>query len=90
LSQLFTAPAGQSLTYSASNLPASLSVVGSLLSGILQASDVPGSPYPSALKATTVPGNVSASEDVIFQVLPVGEILLRNGFDGSTPPQSCN
>ena len=89
LSLLFAAPVGQSLTYSATNLPPSLSIIGSLLSGTLQTSDVPGSPYPSVLKATTVPDSVSATEDVIFQVLPTGEILLRNGFDGSNPPQPC-
>jgi hypothetical protein len=89
LAQLFTAPAGQSLIYSADNLPPSLSIVGSLLSGILQASDVPGSPYASTLRATTVLSNVSATENVIFQVLPTGEIVLRNGFDGPNPTQPC-
>jgi hypothetical protein len=89
LSLLFAPPAGQSLIYSADNLPASLSIVGSLLSGILQASDVPGSPYASTLRATTVPGNVSATENVIFQVLPTSEIVLRNGFDGGAATQPC-
>jgi hypothetical protein len=89
LALLFTAPAGQSLIYSADNLPASLSIVGSLLSGILQASDVPGSPYASTLRATTVPGNVSATEDVIFQVLPTGEIIFRNSFDDGVASQPC-
>jgi VCBS repeat-containing protein len=89
LSLLFTAPAGQSLTYSADNLPMSLSIVGSLLSGILQASDVPGSPYASTLRATTVPGNVSATENVIVQVLPTGEIIFRNSFDDGTASQPC-
>jgi VCBS repeat-containing protein len=89
LSLLFTAPAGQALTYSAINLPPSLSIVGALLSGTLQASDVPGSPYASTLTATTVPGGVSASEDVMFQVLPAGEIVFRNSFDGGSPAQAC-
>jgi VCBS repeat-containing protein len=92
LSLLFTPPPGQSLTYSGTNLPPSLSIVGSLLTGTLQASDVPPSPpyaYASSLTATTVPGGVSANENVIFQVLPAGEILLRNGFDGPTQSQPC-
>jgi hypothetical protein len=83
LSLLFAPPAGQSLTYSATNVPPSLSVVGSLLTGSLQAADVPPSPpytYDAALIATT--GAASASENVTFQVLPTGEILLRDGFDG--------
>jgi Ethanolamine utilization protein EutJ (predicted chaperonin) len=86
LSLLFAPPPGQSLSYSGTNLPPSLSIVGSLLAGTLQASDVPGSPYAATLQATT--GAASVSENVIFQVLPSGEILLRNGFDGvsSVPP----
>jgi uncharacterized repeat protein (TIGR01451 family) len=85
LSLLFTAPAGQTLTYSATNVPASLSIVGSLLTGTLQDTDVLGSPYTSgSLTATSnAPGGASVSEGVIFQVLPTGEkILLRDGFDG--------
>lgn len=82
LSLLFAPPANESLSYSATNLPPSLSVVGSLLTGTLQASDVALSPYTSTLMATTVPAGVSAIEDVVFQVLPTGEILLRDGFDG--------
>jgi uncharacterized repeat protein (TIGR01451 family) len=82
LSQLFAPPANESLSYSAMNVPPSLSVVGSLLTGTLQASDVTLSPYTSTLRATTVPAGVSATEDVVFEVLPTGEILLRDGFDG--------
>lgn len=85
LSLLFAAPAGQSLTYSAANVPPSLSIVGSLLTGTLLDSDVQGSPYLSGLLTATsnAPGGASVSEGVIFQVLPTGEkILLRDGFDG--------
>jgi hypothetical protein len=89
LSLLFTPPAGQSLIYSGTNLPPSLSIVGSLLSGTLQAGDVAGSPYSSTLQATTSPGGMSASENVVFQVLPTGEILLRNGFDDPSQSQPC-
>ncbi|HEX5124123.1 MAG TPA: Ig-like domain-containing protein, partial [Rhodanobacteraceae bacterium] len=84
LSLLFAPPAGQTLTYSATSVPPSLSVVGSLLTGTLQPSDAPPAPpytYPGVLTAS-VPGNLSASENVTFQVLPTGEVLLRDGFDG--------
>ena len=89
LSLLFAPPAGESLTFGATNAPQSLSIVGSLLSGILQASDVPGSPYASVLKATTAPGGVSATENVVFQVLPAGEIVFRSGFDIGGSSQVC-
>jgi VCBS repeat-containing protein len=89
LSALFAAPPGHTLDYSGTNLPASLSIIGSLLTGTLQATDVPGSPYASTLKAATAPGGVSASENVVFEVLPVGEILWRDGFDGASSPQPC-
>ena len=90
LALLFTPPPGQSsLSYSATGLPPSLSVVGSLLSGILQANDVPGSPYASTLTATTSAGGASASENVMFQVLPAGEILLRNGFEDAAQHPPC-
>jgi hypothetical protein len=45
--------------------------------------------YASKLQAFAVPGGVGASEDVTFQVLPTGELLLRNGFDGSNPAPPC-
>jgi len=92
LSQLFTPPPGASLIYSGTNLPPSLSIVGSLLTGTLQASDVPPLPpyaYSSTLQAFAEPGGVGASEDVTFQVLPTGETLLRDGFDGSNAPSPC-
>ncbi len=86
LSLLFTPPAGQTLSYSATNPPPTLSIMGSLLSGTLTASGT----YTSALNATTtVPGGASASENVIFEVLPAGEILLRDGFDTGTASQPC-
>ena len=85
LSLLFTPPSGQSLTYSATNPPPPLSIIGSLLTGILSTSGT----YTSALNATTVPGGVSASENVTFQVLPAGDILLRNGFDDPSQAQAC-
>lgn len=85
LSLLFTPPAGQSLSYSATNPPPTLSIIGSLLSGTLTTSGT----YTSALNATTVPGGASASENVIFEVLPAGDILLRDGFDAGTTSQPC-
>jgi len=94
LSLLFAPPAGQTLSYSATNVPPSLSVNGSLLSGTLQANDAPPAPpytYGSTLIATTVSSNISASESVTFQILPTGEILLRDGFDGGqTVQQPCH
>ena len=89
LSLLFAPPAGQSLTYSGGNFPPSLSILGSLLTGTLQTSDLPNSPYHSTLKATTAPGGVSASENVTFQVLPTGEILFRNGFEDPSQQSAC-
>ena len=90
LSMLFAPPPGESLTYGGANVPPSLSIVGSLLSGTLHDSDVSPVPYASMLTATSVPDTITASENVEFQVLPTGEILLRNGFDGaSPPPQLC-
>lgn len=94
LSLVFAPPAGQTLSYSATNIPPSLSVNGSLLSGTLQANDAPPAPpytYGSTLIATAVSSNVSASENVTFQILPNGEILLRAGFDGAqTVQQPCH
>jgi hypothetical protein len=85
LSLLFAPPASQSLSYSATNPPPTLSIMGSLLSGTLTTSGT----YTSGLNATTVPGGVSASENVIFEVLPAGDILLRDGFDTGTASQPC-
>jgi hypothetical protein len=56
-----------------------------LLTGTLQPNDAPPAPpytYAGVLTATSVPGSLSASENVTFQVLPTGEVLLRDGFDG--------
>lgn len=91
LGPLFTAPPGQGLTYSESGLPLSLSVDAGtgLLSGILAAGEVAGSPYLGTLSATTVPGGAMVSESVNFVVFASGEILLRNGFDGNTAGQPC-
>ena len=93
LSLLFAPPPGASLAFSGANLPPSLSIMGSLLTGTLQAIDVPPAPsyaYASTLTATTMlPGGLSTSEDVTFQVLPAGEILLRNGFDGAAATPAC-
>ena len=93
LSLLFAPPSGQTLTYTATNVPPSLSITGSLLSGTLQANDVPALPpyiYPSTLTATTLGTNLSASENVTFQVLPTGEILFRSGFDNGVSAQPCH
>lgn len=90
LSLLFAPPPNESLSYGATNLPPSLSVVGSLLTGTLQPGDVALSPYASTLRATTVPAGVSATENVVFQVLPTGEVLFRDGFDGpGSSSQPC-
>ncbi len=93
LSLLFAPPSGQTLTYTATNVPPSLSITGSLLSGTLQANDVPALPpyvYPSTLTATTLGTSLSASENVTFQVLPTGEILFRSGFDNGVSAQPCH
>jgi len=66
-----------------------LAIIGTLLSGTLQANDAAGSPYGSTLKATTTGTGLGASENVTFQVLPTGEVLLRNGFDGAASAQPC-
>jgi len=58
----------------------------------LQAIDAPPSPpyaYGSTLSATTVGSGVGASENVTLQVLPTGEILLRNGFDAGATAHPC-
>lgn len=90
LSQLFAPPANDTLEYGATDLPPSLSITGPLLTGTLQASDLPLSPYVSTLKATAALGGGTASEDVMFIVLPLGEILLRDGFDGPVSAPSCH
>lgn len=85
LSLLFTPPAGDTLTYSATGAPASLSVIGSLLTGTL---DTAGT-FASTLNATAVAGGGTASENVEFRVLPTGELLLRNGFEDGDPNMPC-
>jgi len=89
LSLLFAPPPGQSLIYGATNAPPSLSIIGTLLSGTLQANDASGLPYGATLTATTTGTGLGASENVTFQVLPTGEVLLRNGFDGAASAQPC-
>jgi VCBS repeat-containing protein len=92
LSRLFAPPPGQTLTYGAANVPPSLAISGSLLTGTLQPGDAPPAPpytYDATLTATA--GGASASENVTFQVLPTGEVLLRDGFDGAqSVQQPCN
>ena len=91
-SMMFTPPQGQTLTYSGQSLPPSLSVNAAtgVVTGVLSSNDVAGSPYASNLRATTVPGGATASENVNFVVLAIGETLLRNGFDGTTSAQACH
>lgn len=90
LSLLFAPPPGQTLAYGAANAPPSLSVVGALLTGTLHESDVPPAPYTyAATLSAAVPGGGSAEQEVVFQVLPTGEILLRNGFEDPTPSVPC-
>jgi hypothetical protein len=86
LSSLFSPPSGETLSYSVTSPAPSLSIMGSLLTGTL---DTSGN-YLSALTATTVPGGASASENVLFEVLPAGEIILRNGFDFPGQSPSCH
>jgi hypothetical protein len=85
LSSLFMPPAGQSLIYDASNPPPGLSIAGPLLTGTLATAGT----FTSTLKATTTgPGGMSASEDVMFEVLPLDELVFRDGFgDPVTPCQ---
>jgi len=85
LSLLFAPPANDTLTYGVTNAPPTLTILGSLLGGTLDTSGI----YVSTLKATAVTGGGTASEDVTFVVLPVGEILLRNGFDDGDPNLQC-
>jgi hypothetical protein len=86
LSLLFAAPPGKTLDYSVANPPPALLLVGSLLSGTLG----PSGTYTATFKATTVPGGMSATEDVQFVILPAGDILLRNGFDVDDPNLLCH
>ena len=85
LSLLFAPPPGKSLSYSVTNPPSPLSIMGSLLTGTLDTSGI----YMSTLVATTVPGGVSATENVRFQVLPAGDVILRNGFENASVSQTC-
>ena len=85
LSSLFTPPPGQSLIYGATNPPTGVSLAGSLLTGTLATAGT----FTTTLMATTaVPGGTTASEDVVFDVLPLDELVFRDGFgDPATP---CN
>jgi uncharacterized repeat protein (TIGR01451 family) len=85
LSLLFAPPAGDTVSYSVTGAPPSLSIIGSLLTGTL---DTAGTFVPM-LNATAVAGGGTASENVEFRVLPAGEILLRNGFDIGDPNMAC-
>jgi hypothetical protein len=89
LSKLFSAPTGQTLAYGANDLPSALSVDADtgLLTGSLNMADAANVPYLVTLDATTVPSGKTASEAVLFWVLPVGEDILRDGFDSA--PQHC-
>jgi hypothetical protein len=79
LSLLFAPPPGQpSLVFTGTSLPPQLSIIGSLLTGTFGTSGT----FTSTLTATvSAPGGASASENVVFQVLPADDILLRDGFD---------
>jgi hypothetical protein len=82
LASLFMPPPGWSLIYSVSNPPPGLSMAGSLLTGTLAAAGT----FTSTLTATsTGPGGLSASEDVIFDVLPLDELVFRDGFGDPIP-----
>ena len=85
LASLFTPPPGQSLIYGVTNPPTGVSLAGSLLTGTLATAGT----FTTTLMATTaVPGGMTASEDVVFDVLPLDELVFRDGFgDPATP---CN
>jgi hypothetical protein len=78
LSLLFAPPPNQALTFSGTGLPSQLSIMGSLLTGTFGTSGTFTSTFTATVSA---PGGASASESVVFQVVPDGDILLRNGFD---------
>jgi len=82
LSKLFSAPVGETLTYSASGLPAAwlLNSSTGLLSIVLSPGMISPSTYTSSLMATTS-GGLSASQLATFQVLAANELVYRNGFD---------
>jgi uncharacterized repeat protein (TIGR01451 family) len=84
MSKLFSTPAGQSLAYSATGMPAGLNVgVGSIfLAGTPQ---VPGQ-FPLVLTATAQPSQASANQNVMMEVLAAQERLFQNGFDGTNKP----
>jgi len=80
LSKLFSAPAGKTLTYSATGLPAAWTLnPGTGLLSIVLNGVIPGS-YSGSLKAT-VGGGLSAAQTTTFQVLAANELIHRNGFD---------
>jgi hypothetical protein len=82
LASLFMPAPGSTLTYSANNPPLGLSIGGSLLTGTLATAGT----FTSTLIATTTgPGGLSASEDVMFVVLPLDELVFRDGFGDSVP-----
>ncbi|HEY6894114.1 MAG TPA: Ig-like domain-containing protein, partial [Rhodanobacteraceae bacterium] len=85
LAPLFAPPAGDTLTYGVTNPPPTLSIIGSLLGGTLNTAGT----FISTLSANAVIGGGTASEDVEFQVLPVGDLLLRDGFDGGASGLPC-
>jgi len=90
LSKLFAAPQGNTLMFSTSGLPASLSldVASGLLTGTLTSADAANAPYLAQFVATAVPAGTSANEPVVFQVLdPLTDHIFRAGFD--IPPQRC-
>ena len=89
IAKLFAPPPGQSLKYSASGLPGSLSVnpdTGAVF-GKPGAGEGKLDAYQGVLKATTVPGDAVSSQAVWVFVLPPNELILRNGFD--LPPGPC-
>lgn len=83
LSKLFAAAPGESLTFSGANLPSSLSIMGSLLTGTL---DTAGTVASTLTATNAIPGGAHADETVNFVVLPANETLQRDGFDGTPCP----
>jgi hypothetical protein len=82
LASLFMPPPGWSLIYSVSNPPPGLSIAGSLLTGTLATA---GTSTSTLTATSTGPGGVSASEDVMFEVLPLDELVFRDGFGDPVP-----
>ena len=82
LSTLFAPPPGKSLIFGVTNPAPGLTLVGSLLSGTLSTAGT----VTTTFEATATPGGLTASEDVQFDVLPLDELVFRDGFGDLAVP----